>query len=191
MHAIASIALALASSVAVSAAPAPISKDGPPVGVTPNFKLWASGENLEHWAVVNAHVEAGRNVLEIQRPTAYTSNKSYIFGTPKDFNKGTGRLQYQLGGDVYTTVIETPEVGELTQVYTQAGGEGSKVFSIDQTRGGYLDVASNGEFNIFWACETEVQGEEVFTLWYGAGPTKKYLKEHKCESITLQTHKKW
>jgi hypothetical protein len=49
---------------------------------------------FNHWAVVNAHAGAGQNVLQIQRPTAFTSDKSYLIGTSKAFDQDTSQLQY-------------------------------------------------------------------------------------------------
>ena len=51
-------------------------------------------KDLVHWAVVNAHVGAGQNVLTVQRPTAYESDPAVIKGTERQKRNQKGRLQF-------------------------------------------------------------------------------------------------
>lgn len=51
-------------------------------------------KDLVHWAVVNAHVGAGQNVLTVQRPTAYQSDVAVLKGTERQKRNQKGRLQF-------------------------------------------------------------------------------------------------
>jgi hypothetical protein len=58
-----------------------------------NFKLSVVGsEDINGWAVLEAHVAAGTNAIEIQRPSAYQSEKVHLFGTQRQVNNGHGQL---------------------------------------------------------------------------------------------------
>lgn len=50
------------------------------------FRLRATG-TLAGWALINAHSDAGRNVIQIQRPSVYQSDPSYFNGTYLFFGK--------------------------------------------------------------------------------------------------------
>lgn len=72
------IATALALTGAAVAAPAVRSRD-----VTTDFGLHAFTADLalQDWAVVNAHVAAGTNAIQIQRPSVYQADPAYLNGT--------------------------------------------------------------------------------------------------------------
>ena len=59
-----------------------------------SFHLSVVGsENLNGWAVLEAHVAAGSNAIEIQRPSAYQSELVKLSGTTKQINNEKAQLQ--------------------------------------------------------------------------------------------------
>lgn len=48
---------------------------------------FSTGGELQYWAVVNAHIGAGQNALQIQRPAAYQSDPAYLNNTELFFGK--------------------------------------------------------------------------------------------------------
>lgn len=59
-----------------------------------SFRLSVVGsEHLNGWAVVEAHVAAGTNAIEIQRPAAFQSELVKLSGTNKQVNNGKAKLQ--------------------------------------------------------------------------------------------------
>lgn len=87
MHALAALALTLAG----TALAAPAIKERSTE--QENFSLSVAGNaNLNGWAIVEAHVGAGVNAIEIQRPSAYTSEKVHLFGTSQQVDNGAALL---------------------------------------------------------------------------------------------------
>lgn len=78
MYAIITTALALAG-VAAAAPTLEVRQES-------EFRLRATG-TLAGWALINAHADAGRNVIQIQRPSVYQSDISYLNGTNLFFGK--------------------------------------------------------------------------------------------------------
>ncbi|KAI1141959.1 hypothetical protein F5Y05DRAFT_409107 [Hypoxylon sp. FL0543] len=160
MYALAAATLAFAG--AALAAPALQARE------ESQFRLHATG-TLAGWALINAHVDAGRNVIQIQRPAAYVSDISYLNGT---------NLYFDLG----TTIpwgVEMPGVpaGTVGQVFTTPGDQ-SIGFGIDA--GELLTYNSNPEG--FWACPVD----NTFELFYGLDPEPANLPSTECQKIELQ-----
>lgn len=42
------------------------------------FFATGNGTNVNHWALINAHVAAGTNSLQIQRPSVYSSDAAHL-----------------------------------------------------------------------------------------------------------------
>lgn len=81
------------------------------VGTEVGFGLRAfstRSEDIQNWAVVNAHVGAGDNVLEVQRPTASEPDHAFFNGTSKQINNGKARLAFCMS-------IVPPCTGDLAE----------------------------------------------------------------------------
>ncbi|KAI1098747.1 hypothetical protein F4804DRAFT_323938 [Jackrogersella minutella] len=131
------------------------------------FRLHATGV-LAGWALVNAHVDAGRNTIQIQRPSAYQSDISYLNGTNLYFDLGT-TIPYG---------VRIPDVAEATvgEVFSQSG-EMSPGFSINADQFLVYDHNTEG----FWACSVN----NTFELFYGLNPDPGNLPGE-CIEIELQ-----
>ncbi|KAI8960790.1 hypothetical protein F5Y11DRAFT_250536 [Daldinia sp. FL1419] len=143
---------------------------------THKFGLHAT-EKLAGWALKNAHVDAGRNVIQIQRPSVYSSDPSYLNGTHLYFDLGTT--------PPYGVVIPDVPAGNVGQVFTQPG-EKSEGFGVGpgfKEGDAPLLLFSNVSAG-FWACPVN----DVFELFYGinAQPTK--LPSKDCQSIELSVN---
>ncbi|KAI1410345.1 hypothetical protein F5Y13DRAFT_192528 [Hypoxylon sp. FL1857] len=161
MYALTAATLALAG--AALAAPTLQARDGS------QFSLHATGGPLTGWAIVNAHIAAGKNTIQIQRPSAYVSDTSFLNGTNLYF-------------DLHTNVpygVEMPNVpaGTVGQVFSQPG-EMSTGFGINA--GQLLTYNSNPEG--FWACPVD----NTFELFYGLNPEPANLPSSECQRIELQ-----
>ncbi|KAI0379281.1 hypothetical protein F5Y04DRAFT_131739 [Hypomontagnella monticulosa] len=132
------------------------------------FRLRATPP-LNGWALINAHADAGRNVIQIQRPSVYTSDVSYLNGTNLYFDLGTA-IPYG---------VQMPNVpaGTVGQVISQPG-EKSPGFGLDATQ--LLTFNSNSEG--FWACPVD----NTFELFFGLNPVPANLPSTECLSIKLQ-----
>lgn len=70
------------------------------------FRLHATPP-LTGWALINAHADAGRNVIQIQRPSAYISDVSYLNGTNLYFGKSHPLLS-KIHENLYVLTICRP-----------------------------------------------------------------------------------
>ncbi|KAI0841300.1 hypothetical protein F5Y06DRAFT_217693 [Hypoxylon sp. FL0890] len=132
------------------------------------FRLHATG-TLAAWALVNAHVDAGTNVIQIQRPSAYVSDVSYLNGT---------NLYFDLGTTIpYGVQMPSVPAGTVGQVFSEPG-EHSIGFGINA--GQLLTYNSNPEG--FWACPVD----NTFELFYGLNPEPANLPSAECLQIELQ-----
>ncbi|KAI4866068.1 hypothetical protein F4820DRAFT_418044 [Hypoxylon rubiginosum] len=160
MYAIITTALALAG-VAAAAPTLEVRQES-------EFRLRATG-TLAGWALINAHADAGRNVIQIQRPSVYQSDISYLNGTNLFFDLGTA-IPYG---------VQMPNVpaGYVAQVISQPGDH-SPGFGLDANQ--LLTYNSNAEG--FWACPVD----NVFELFYGLNPVPANLPSTECLAIQLQ-----
>ncbi|KAI1399800.1 hypothetical protein F4819DRAFT_463819 [Hypoxylon fuscum] len=132
------------------------------------FRLRATG-TLAGWALINSHVDAGRNVIQIQRPAAYQSDISYFNGT---------NLFFDLDAPVpYSVQMPDVPAGTVGQVFAQPGDH-STGFGLDATK--LLTYNSNAQG--FWACPVN----DVFELFYGLDPEPANLPSDKCLQTQLQ-----
>ncbi|OTB00562.1 hypothetical protein M426DRAFT_267459 [Hypoxylon sp. CI-4A] len=132
------------------------------------FRLQATGK-LAAWALINAHADAGRNVIQIQRPSVYQSDVTYLDGT---------ELYFDLG----TTVpwgVQMPDVpaGDVGQVFSQPGQK-SPGFELDAQN----LLAFNSNIEGFWACPVN----DTFELFYGLNASQDNLPSDECLQIQLQ-----
>lgn len=118
MYTMLAAALALASTVCAT----PISRRDDSV-----FSFWTNSPNLTEWAVVNAHVNAGVNLIEIQRPTAYTSDNATFNDTRVVFQLQSEGSTYQYG--LTLPDVEEGSVGEVTA--TEGGQTGTPHFGFN------------------------------------------------------------
>ena len=89
MHAV--IAAALALSGFAAAAPTLEARQN----IVGDFGLRANNSNINEWAIVNAHIAAGQNSLQIQRPSVYQPDPAYLNSTTKeDQVEGKSRLGF-------------------------------------------------------------------------------------------------
>ncbi|KAI0128084.1 hypothetical protein F4776DRAFT_629165 [Hypoxylon sp. NC0597] len=132
------------------------------------FRLQTTGI-LTGWALINAHIDAGRNVIQIQRPSVYISDVSYLNGT---------NLYFDLGTTIPFGVLMpgVPE-GTVGQVFSRPG-EMSPGFGINAAQ--LLTFNSNPEG--FWACPVD----HTFELFYGLNPEPANLPSSECLEIGLQ-----
>ncbi|KAI1246123.1 hypothetical protein MGN70_013020 [Eutypa lata] len=131
---------------------------------------FSTGGELQYWAVVNAHIGAGQNALQIQRPAAYQSDPAYLNNTELFFDLGT---EYPWG-------VAIPEVpaGTVAQVTSKPGdGAVATGFAVADEK-----LTYNGSPDGFWACPVQ----DVFTLFYGQNPDAANLPSDECLPITLQ-----
>ncbi|KAI1374004.1 hypothetical protein F4677DRAFT_185668 [Hypoxylon crocopeplum] len=131
------------------------------------FRLHATAP-LTAWALINAHVSAGTNVIQIQRPTAYVSDASYLNGTNLYFDLGTAIP--------YGVRMPLVPAGTVGQVVSQPG-ESTTGFGLDASK--FLTYNSNSEG--FWACPED----NVFELFYGLNPEPANLPSSGCLEIQL------
>ena len=161
MHAFTALALTLAGSVL--AAPAITER----ATEQENFKLSVVGsEDLNGWAVLEAHVGAGTNAIEIQRPSAFQSEKVHLFGTPKQVNNGHGQLfsrkssfnthllayhgnvpntisPDKAAGSKFAWVLPSPPSGQVEQVFSELGG-GTNSFGVAGNTQSTLRLTADG-----------------------------------------------
>ncbi|KAI2465024.1 hypothetical protein F4781DRAFT_410938 [Annulohypoxylon bovei var. microspora] len=132
------------------------------------FRLHATG-TLAGWALINSHIDAGRNVIQIQRPSAYVSDVSYLNGT---------NLYFDLGTTVpYGVQMPAVPAGTVGQVTSQSG---EKSIGFGLNAGQLLTYNSNPQG--FWACPVD----NTFELFYGLNPDPTKLPSDKCIEIELQ-----
>lgn len=136
MHAFTALVLALAGSTL--AAPVIEERD-----TSSAFRLTAVSENLTGWAVLEAHVAAGTNAIEIQRPSAYQSEKVKLSGTTKQLNNGKAKLQsHKAAGSTFQYVLPEVHTGQVKQVFAELG-VGSNSFGINDNN----RLTANGQAN--------------------------------------------
>ncbi|KAI0161930.1 hypothetical protein GGR52DRAFT_561749 [Hypoxylon sp. FL1284] len=164
MHALVATTLALVG--LATAAPTTLEAKAVPAS---SFRLHATGK-LAGWALINAHADAGRNVIQIQRPSVYQSDVSYFNGTA---------LYFSLEGAPIPYSVQMPEVpaGTVGQVVSQPG-EHTTGFALNTD--GLLTYKSNAEG--FWACPVD----DVFELFYGLDPEPAKLPSDECLEIQLE-----
>jgi hypothetical protein len=87
MYALISLALTLTG--LTTAAPSLIPRQG---SDSAEIYPYANNTKINRWAVVNAHVAAGTNLIEVQRPTVYQSDPAHLYGTPEQFTSHSAQL---------------------------------------------------------------------------------------------------
>ncbi|KAI0555709.1 hypothetical protein F4679DRAFT_519547 [Xylaria curta] len=134
------------------------------------FQLRAvNNDAIYGWAIVNSHVAAGTNVIQIQRPSAYQSDVSYL---------NDGSLAFDLNGATIPYGLRVPAVpsGTVAQVIAQPG-TGTTGFALNANN--YLTY--NGNVEGWWACP--VSG--TFELFYGVNPDPANLPSTDCQGFEL------
>ncbi|KAI1165517.1 hypothetical protein F5B18DRAFT_611303 [Nemania serpens] len=121
------------------------------------------------WALVNAHVAAGTNVIQIQRPAAYQSDVSHLSG---------GSLYFDLPGAPIPYSLRLPLVpaGTVGQVTSQPGS-GSTGLALNKNN--YLTY--HGKVEGWWACPVN----DTFELFYGINPDPANLPSTDCQGFEL------
>ncbi|TGJ86807.1 hypothetical protein E0Z10_g1992 [Xylaria hypoxylon] len=121
------------------------------------------------WALVNAHVAAGTNVIQIQRPAAYQPDVSHL---------DNGTLSFDLKGATIPYGLRVPVVpkGGISLVTSQPG-TGTKGFAINANN--YLTY--NGNVEGWWACPVN----DTFELFYGVNPDPANIPSAECQSFEL------
>ncbi|KAK7752461.1 hypothetical protein SLS62_005614 [Diatrype stigma] len=144
-----------------------------PAVATTDFGLHAYTADLalQDWAVVNAHVAAGTNAIQIQRPSVYQADPAYLNGT---------ELLFDLPGAQYPYGVVIPEVpaGTVGQVFSKPGDSVTGFAVANET------LLYNGSADGFWACG--VYG--TFNLFYGVNPDPANLPNTDCLAITLRAY---
>ncbi|KAI0109814.1 hypothetical protein F4814DRAFT_450775 [Daldinia grandis] len=125
-------------------------------------------DKLAGWALKNAHVAAGQNVIQIQRPSVYSSDPSYLNGTNLYFDLGTT--------PPYGVRIPELQPGTIGLVSSEPG-EKTPGFSVGPDQLLTFNSASTG----FWACPVN----NVFELYYGVNPDPAKLPSKDCLAIQL------
>ncbi|KAF2972299.1 hypothetical protein GQX73_g1328 [Xylaria multiplex] len=134
------------------------------------FRLYVvNNDAIFGWAVVNAHIAAGTNAIQIQRPAAYQSDVSYL---------DTGSLEFDLKGATIPYGLRVPEVpaGGISQVTAQTG-KGTEGFALNANN--YLTF--NGNVEGWWACPVN----DTFELFYGVNPDPANIPSPQCQSFEL------
>ncbi|KAI1820547.1 hypothetical protein F4861DRAFT_522554 [Xylaria intraflava] len=109
-----------------------------PADSNTKFRLNASGnQDLNGWAVVNAHATAGINWIQIQRPAAYQSDQAYLDGTT---------LSFDLGGvsTPYGVAVPAVPASGLVNV-TSVPGEQTQGFALNEGEVLTFNGQANGE----------------------------------------------
>ncbi|GAW15068.1 hypothetical protein ANO14919_044770 [Xylariales sp. No.14919] len=121
------------------------------------------------WALVNAHVAAGTNAIQIQRPSVYQSDVSYL---------DDGSLSFDLKGAPTVYGLRVPDVpaGGISQVTSQPG-KGTEGFALNANN--YLTY--NGNVEGWWACPVN----DTFELFYGVNPDPANIPSTECQSFEL------
>jgi len=128
-----------------------------------------NSDALFGWALVNAHVAAGQNVIQIQRPAAYQSDVSHLEG---------GSLFFDLNGAPVPYSLRVPEVPAGTVgLVTSQPGTGTTGFSLNANN--YL--VYNGNVEGWWACPVN----DTFELFYGVNPDPANLPSDDCLTFEL------
>ncbi|KAI2622324.1 hypothetical protein GGR54DRAFT_638660 [Hypoxylon sp. NC1633] len=135
--------------------------------ISADFKLHATAPLLG-WALINSQAAADRYVIQLQRPSVYTSDVSYFNGTNLYFKPDTETL---LG-------VRMPAVtdGYVAEVISSPG-QMSPGFAIDQNQLLTWNFNNAG----FWACPSD----NVFVLMYGLDVDPAKLPSTECLNIQL------
>ncbi|KAI0432833.1 hypothetical protein F5Y09DRAFT_119146 [Xylaria sp. FL1042] len=160
------VAAALTLAGAALAAPASSSKGA----TSAEFQLRAvNNAAIYGWAIVNAHVAAGTNAIQIQRPAAYQPDAAFL---------DDGSLAFNLTGATIVYGLRVPDVpaGGISQVFAQTG-EGTKGFALNANN--YLTYNDNVEG--WWACPVN----DTFELFYGVNPDPANIPSDKCQAFEL------
>ncbi|KAI0161306.1 hypothetical protein GGR57DRAFT_353216 [Xylariaceae sp. FL1272] len=154
---------AAAISLAGIATAGPVARD-----VSAEFRLHVvNTDALYGWAVVNAHVAAATNVLQIQRPAAYQSDISHLNGT---------EFFFDLTGAQFPYSMRVPDVEDGTVgLVTSQIGNGTPGFSLNANN--YL--VFNGQTTGWYACPVD----GTFELYYGANAVASNLPSTDCEGF--------
>ncbi|KAI0456097.1 hypothetical protein F5B21DRAFT_171217 [Xylaria acuta] len=134
------------------------------------FQLRAvNNDAIFGWALVNAHVAAGTNAIQIQRPAAYQPDVAYL---------DDGSLFFDLNGATIPYGLRVPIVpaGDVAQVTAQPG-TGTDGFALNANN--YLTY--NGNVEGWWACP--VSG--TFELFYGVNPDPANLPSTSCQGFEI------
>ncbi|KAI1293321.1 hypothetical protein F5Y03DRAFT_331630 [Xylaria venustula] len=134
------------------------------------FQLRAvNNDAIYGWAIVNAHVAAGTNAIQIQRPAAYQPDAAYL---------ENGSLEFNLTGATIEYGLRVPDVaaGSIGQVFAQPG-EGTSGFALNANN--YLTY--NGNVEGWWACPVD----ETFNLFYGVNPDPANIPSADCQAFEL------
>ncbi|KAI1354116.1 hypothetical protein F5Y01DRAFT_274188 [Xylaria sp. FL0043] len=134
------------------------------------FQLRAvNNDAIYGWAIVNAHVAAGTNAIQIQRPAAYQPDVAFL---------DNGSVEFNLTGATIVYGLRVPEVpaGTIGQVVAQPG-EGTKGFALNANN--YLTY--NGNVEGWWACPVD----NTFELFYGVNPIPANLPSTDCQAFEL------
>ena len=151
MHAFTALVLALAGSTLA----APTAEER---AAAPKFRLSVAGsKDLNGWAVLEAHVAAGTNAIEIQRPAAFQSEvvsfvgdngkaqiKSSEFLDPHRISLQGGYTDTlrsdKAGGSTFAYALPSVSNGQIKQVFAQLGA-GTNSFGLN----GNNRVTANGD----------------------------------------------
>ncbi|KAI1425580.1 hypothetical protein F5Y12DRAFT_361865 [Xylaria sp. FL1777] len=158
------IATALTLAGAALAAPASSSSEA----ASAEFQLHTvNNAAIFGWAIVNAHVAAGTNAIQIQRPSVYQSDASFL---------SDGSLVFDLTGSTVVYGLRMPDVpaGDVAQVFSEPG-EGTEGFALDADN--YLTY--NGNVEGWWACPVN----DNFELFYGINPNPAHLPSINCQAF--------
>ncbi|KAI8630684.1 hypothetical protein F5Y19DRAFT_426058 [Xylariaceae sp. FL1651] len=159
-------AIATALTLAGAALAAPAARDA-----SAQFQLHVvNNDAIFGWAIVNAHIAAGTNVIQIQRPAAYQSDVSYLNNTELFFPlTGPPLIPYSLR----MPLVPAGTVGQVTA----RPGSGSDGFALNANN--YLTYNGNAEG--FWACPID----NTFELFYGVNPDPANLPSADCQAFEL------
>ncbi|KAI0472213.1 hypothetical protein F4859DRAFT_483502 [Xylaria cf. heliscus] len=137
--------------------------------VSAKFQLRAvNNDAILGWAIVNAHVAAGTNVIQIQRPAAYQPDAAHL---------DNGALEFDLSATIpYGLRVPSVPAGTVAQVTAQPG-TGTNGFALNANN--YLTY--NGNVEGWWACP--VSG--TFELFYGVNPDPANLPSTSCQGFEL------
>jgi hypothetical protein len=68
----------------------------------PFFLHPVHNSNVNNWAVIASPVVNGEAVIEIQRPTVFQSNETYLVGTNSQATKDELQLKVQIDGQEFS-----------------------------------------------------------------------------------------
>ena len=172
MHALAALVLTFAGSAL--AAPALTERSTE----QENFVLRvADNQGLNGWSVLEAHVSAGTNAIEIQRPAAFQPEKVHLFGTTREVNNGEAQLFSRkstfntharisrgcsdiialdkAAGSEYSWVLPSPPAGQVAQVFSELGTGTDNWGTRGNTAAGLRLIADGSPHGTCYECRIE------------------------------------